>query len=672
MSKSKFLIVFTLIFLLSASSINAFQQDYTPEDSNWVYQTYFNLINIEPSWSNDLQVNKEVVVAVLDSGVDLDHPDLSDNFWVNIGEIPDDGLDNDGNSYIDDVNGWDFIDSDSDPEPDLGEEYNFTAINHGTVIAGVIAAVANTSGIVGIAPQAKIMPLKILNNKGQGNVLVLSQAIDYAVENGADIINLSLVGEAYNEDLKESIVNAYNNGVMIIAASGNEDASGVNLDIDLRYPVCDIDHVNRVFGVSAIDKDKAMASFSNYGEECIDISAPGDNFYSTVYQNTNYPDFSRYYSGGWSGTSVATPIISATAALLKMNYPDLRPYDIYSILSASAQSLADTNPLHHIDLGAGLIDIGGALNLAKDYYTNSIKIILAPESGLAPKVSILDEDGNFKSSFMAYSEKFYGGVNIAVGDVNNDGKDEIVTAPMTGGGPHIRVFDTYGNLLSEFFAYGADFFGGVNVAIGDIDGDGKDEIVTAPMFNGGPHVRGFTDKGRVKFQFFAYDKEFHGGVNLAIGDMNNDGKDDIITAPASNCRPEIKVFDYRQRIKSKFLAFDSDKTSGVEVSVGDVNSDGWEEIIATPTKNASPTIRLFSMKGRQKGEFMAHSQYLTSGVKVLARDISSDRLPEILTLPNKRSAALLKIYDYKGLEKDSFYLSDVWDRNGYNFEVLFN
>ena len=617
MFRNKIIIIISIIFFSLANSVFAFVQDYIPNDPNIIYQNYFNLINIKPSWSDDIKVNKEIIVAVLDSGIDLDHPDLENSLWTNIDEIPNDGLDNDNNSYIDDYHGWDFIDSDQIPEPEIDKDYDFTAVNHGTVIAGIIAAESNNAGIVGIAPQAKIMSLRILNEKGAGNTLVLSQAINYALENGADIINLSLVGDAYNDDLKEAIIKAYNQGIVIIAASGNEESSGLNLNNNPQYPVCDIDNINRVFGVTALDQQKKLTSFSNYGQECIDISAPGTGFYSTVYHNNNDPKFSKYYSSSWSGTSVAAPIVSATAALIKMNYPHLRPDTIYNILAASANDLRASDPLNYKYLGSGLIDIGGALNLAKEYVNQEIKLVLAPEAGSQPEILILDELGNLQSSFMAYDSNFHGGVNIAIGDVNGDGKDEIITAPLKGGGPHIRVFDKTGKVL---------------------------------------------------YQFMAYDSNFHGGVNIAIGDVNSDGKDEIITAPASSAPPEIRVFK-GSGLKYKFLAYDSSISKGVKITVGDINDDKWLEIITVPN-DETPTIKLFNFKGRLKGQFLAYSKHLKTGIDILAQDFSGDKKPELLTLPDQGSTALLKIYDSGGLEKDSFYLREIDDKNGYNFSVL--
>ncbi|OGY95451.1 MAG: hypothetical protein A2611_01995 [Candidatus Komeilibacteria bacterium RIFOXYD1_FULL_37_29] len=611
--------IFSLFVLFWATNVKAFTQTYTPTDPNLVYQKYLDMINIGPSWSSELKLNKEVVVAVLDSGVDLDHPDLVNNIWVNAGEIAGDGVDNDKNSYIDDVHGWDFIYSDGDPQPDIDGEYDFTAVNHGTVVAGVIAATINQNGIVGIAPQAKIMPIKILDTDGTGNVMVLTQAIDYAVENGADVINLSLVGDTYNDNLKEAIINAYNKGVMIVAASGNEENIGLSLDIDPRYPICELDNVNRVLGVAAVDSHKVLADFSNHGEACIDISAPGTEFYSTVFQDNSNEVFKKYYLGGWNGTSVAAPVVAATAALIKGAFPELRPYDIYNIIISNATDISVQNPIHSVDLGAGLINVGQALNAAQDYYNNSLNIVLAPQKGLKPEILLLDTEAKLLEVFLAYNVGFTGGVNVAVGDVDGNGQDEIVTAPMAGGGPHIRVFDKDGNVLSEFFAYDASFDGGVNVALGDVNNDGLEEIVLSPM---GKHVS------------------------------------------------EIKVFNYQNSQKASWLAYDSKMTAGVNISVADVNLDGWPEIVTVPAKNYAPTVKAFSMNGRLKSEFLAFSNALTTGVKILAKDISGDGLPEILVWPTKGAAALLRVYDHNGLEKDNFYLRDAQDRNGYNLELI--
>ncbi len=321
-------------------------------------------------------------------------------------------------------------------------------------------------------------------------------------------------------------------------------------------------------------------------------------------------------------------------------------------------------------MGAGLINVGQALNAAQDYYNNSLNIVLAPQKGLKPEILLLDTEAKLLEVFLAYNVGFTGGVNVAVGDVDGNGQDEIVTAPMAGGGPHIRVFDKDGNVLSEFFAYTHNFTGGVNVAVGDVDGNGQDEIVTAPMAGGGPHIRVFDKDGNVLSEFFAYDASFDGGVNVALGDVNNDGLEEIVLSPMGKHVSEIKVFNYQNSQKASWLAYDSKMTAGVNISVADVNLDGWPEIVTVPAKNYAPTVKAFSMNGRLKSEFLAFSNALTTGVKILAKDISGDGLPEILVWPTKGAAALLRVYDHNGLEKDNFYLRDAQDRNGYNLELI--
>jgi len=663
---------FLILSSLAPGMAQAFSQDYLPTDPNIIYQTYFDQINGKSSWSDDVKVNKGVVVAVLDSGVDIDHPDLYDNIWVNTGEIAGDGLDNDRNSYIDDVNGWDFLTSTNNPKPDLSSGYDFTAINHGTVVAGIIAAAANEIGVIGIAPKVKVMPLKILDAKGSGNTLVLAQAINYAVENGADIINLSLVGKSEDEVLRQAITDAYNQGVMIVAASGNEDNTGIDMDISPRYPVCDFDSTNRVIGVAAVDQNNKLTIFSNYGQDCIDISAPGTNVYSTVFHDLADLNFAAYYQGGWSGTSVAAPMVTATLALMKMNFPDWRPADFYRALLDSTDNLQAANPNNYKDLGRGLLDVGAALNLAAKYYNQSIKLVLAPQAGQIPEVLIMDDKGGLQRSFLAYNKNFLGGVNVATGDVNQDGQAEIVTAPISKGGPHVRIFNNFGQLLSEFFAYPNTWQNGLNIGVGDINSDGRDEIITAPASGLGSEIKVFDDSGLLLARFDAYGEKFRGGVNLSVSDVNGDNRDEIITTPASSGGPHVRIFNYSGQVLAQFFAYTNKTNRGVQVTAGDIDNDGWAEIITVPARGEAPMINVFDYTGNLESSFIGFSKYLTTGLRLLAKDISGDQMPEILAIPSKGAAALLRVYDVAGLEKSNLYLRSPQDRSGYNFDVLVN
>ena len=244
----------------------------------------------------------------LDSGVDIDNPDLKHNIWVNINEKQFDQIDNDGNGKIDDFYGWNFTDNNNNVRPQF-ENFSELGVNHGTIVSGILSARGNNGqGIAGAAWQTKIMPLKVLDNSGYGDSLTLVDAINYAIDKKVDVINLSVVGHNFSQALQNALERAWQAGIVIVAATGNEVGSGQDMDITPAYPVCNDGSDNIIIGVVAVDRNNKLANFSNYGSRCSDIAAPGVNFFSTVAYNETYPGFNHYYKGGYSGTSVATPL----------------------------------------------------------------------------------------------------------------------------------------------------------------------------------------------------------------------------------------------------------------------------------------------------------------------------------------------------------------------------
>ena len=212
--------------------------------------------------------------------------DLRNNLWQNKKEIRNNQIDDDENGYIDDVYGWNFLDNNNDPRPSVlglaDSEKKEALFNHGTLVAGIIGAVGNNKlGISGINWRVKLMNLKVVGNDGIGSMSALTEAIYYAVDNGADIINISMVGPDEDGKVVEAIKYAYEQGVVIIAAGGNNYFS---LNDEPLYPVCaDKDEKeNWVLGVSAISESHHLAMFSNIGSDCIDITAPGVNITSTI------------------------------------------------------------------------------------------------------------------------------------------------------------------------------------------------------------------------------------------------------------------------------------------------------------------------------------------------------------------------------------------------------
>jgi len=291
--------------------------------------------------------NSDVIIAFIDSGIDYTHPDLASKIWINLDEIPGNGIDDDNNGYIDDVRGWDFYYDDNDPLDENG---------HGTICAGIAAAVSNNGvGIAGVCWDCQIMPLKVnglYNTEDIPNLWI--EAIYYAVDNGADIISMSLGIEYYHPQLENAVNYAYNHGVFLTASAGNQGWS------DEHYPAA----YENVVGVAATnDEDKRMenagiwSSSSNYGS-WVDVAAPGENIFSTmptypVYLNNWFP---QNYTDGLCGTSCSAPHVAGLAALLISQNSSLSPQDLKTIICGT------TDPYDSpYDLGSGRINAYKAL-----------------------------------------------------------------------------------------------------------------------------------------------------------------------------------------------------------------------------------------------------------------------------------------------------------------------
>lgn len=207
----------------------------------------------------------------------------------------------------------------------------------------------------------------------------------------------------------------------------------------------------------------------------------------------------------------------------------------------------------------------------------------APETVVADEtyVTIFNADGSQRARFAPYTAAYKLGVNVAIGDLENDGTVEIVTGTENGGGAQIRVFNANGTLINPgFFAYDPAFRGGVSVAVGDLNGDAVNEIIAGAGVGGGPHVRVFNKNGKViNPGFFAFDPAFRGGVNVTVGDVDGDGIGDIVAGAGKGGSPEIRTFDRDGRKKSGFLAGDATDRDGIKVSAADLDHDGKAEII---------------------------------------------------------------------------------------------
>ncbi len=312
--------------------------DLTPNDPYYTRGDLWGLmaskLNMAPAW--DIAQGEGVVVAVVDTGVSLNHPDLAANIWRNTKEIPNNGIDDDNNGYIDDVVGWNFAYKTNNPNDDFG---------HGTHVAGTIAAIGNNStGVIGVAPKAKIMAVKALGLNGTGQNDWLANGIIYAAQNGAKVISNSWGCDACpSNPLAEDAVRTANGfGAVVVLAAGNSNADVINSSPqNMRNP--------KPIVVGASDRGDGRASFSNYGS-LVDVAAPGVSIVSTV-------------PGGYAslaGTSMACPHVAGLAALIVGAQPGISPEQVRQLIRSTADPISTDRPI-----GIGRINALRALQAVK-------------------------------------------------------------------------------------------------------------------------------------------------------------------------------------------------------------------------------------------------------------------------------------------------------------------
>ncbi|MGB3652562.1 MAG: S8 family peptidase [Rivularia sp. (in: cyanobacteria)] len=307
-------------------------------------------VNAPEAWAKGY-TGEGVVVAVLDTGVDYNHEDLKNNIWTNSGEIANNGRDDDGNGYVDDFYGWNF-DGDNNNTIDVD--------GHGTHVSGTIAGENNGFGVTGIAYDAQIMPVKVLDDFGSGSNTAVADGIYYAVDNGADVINLSLGGSFPSPGVEEAVKYASDRGITVVMAAGN---SGGEMPL---YPASYADRYG--IAVGAIDEDKNLANFSNRAgsDPLTYVTAPGVDIYSTLPDN-------KYES--YSGTSMATPHIAGVVALMLSANPSFDSKLIRQTLEETSSNNTQDTPLIP-DFG----DYFPGLSLSKGFESNFDREYITPTS----------------------------------------------------------------------------------------------------------------------------------------------------------------------------------------------------------------------------------------------------------------------------------------------------
>jgi peptidoglycan hydrolase-like protein with peptidoglycan-binding domain len=283
-------------------------------------------------------------------------------------------------------------------------------------------------------------------------------------------------------------------------------------------------------------------------------------------------------------------------------------------------------------------------------------IIVSPP-GPAPHVRMFDVNGNPQASFFAYDTRFGGGVSVAIGDVLDDAAPEIITGAGPGGGPNVHVYSLGGDLLADFNAYADEFHGGVFVAAGDVQGDGKAEIITGPGYGGGPEVRIFNGNGALLNKWFAYDPNFPGGVHVAAGGMQGllNGPGAIVTAPAFAGGPHVRVLNAAGEVQREWMAYAPGFTGGVNVAVAN------NRVVTAPASNGGPHVKVFDTNGALQNEWFAYGANFTGGVTVGGGGDGT-----IVTGAGRDGGPHVRAFTLTGGDKASFFAYDPAYPGGVN------
>ncbi|MFA6250412.1 MAG: S8 family serine peptidase [Candidatus Shapirobacteria bacterium] len=493
-------------------------------------------IDLPESWELS-SGSTQVLVGVIDSGIDYDHEDLKDNIWVNPGEIKGNGIDDDQNGYIDDIFGWNFVSNSSDPMDDAG---------HGTHVSGTIGAVFNNSlGIAGISPKVKLMALKFLDSQGRGLTDDAARAVRYANFMGAKITNNSWGGGGYSKTLYDAINEANSIGSLFMVASGND---AHNLDITPDYPSCY--NLPNILSVSSTDRYDKLSSFSNYGINSVDVVAPGSFILSTV-------------PGSYavkSGTSMACPHVTGLAALLLSIDSKLSLIDLKSLIESNTDDLG--SPGRDSSFSSGRINSQKSVEslIANNIVPYGDIISPEPESLVGATVRVTGTVGG--RSFVSYRLEIGQGENppswtnngiILAGDGNSPVDNNLIGTIDT---------SSYQNGIWT-----------LRLLISGQNNSNFERRVVVNLDNsGGPGWPKTVGKADVSYQ--------PDRTDFLVEDINNDGQKEVIAgaddgnvyvwSPGGNLLPGWP----------KYLGGELSGNASYSVpAAGDINNDGLKEII---------------------------------------------------------------------------------------------
>ncbi len=619
-----------------------------PQAPQWSYQS----VDVYRAWEAG-EGSPGVVVAIIDNGFDETHPDLRDALWTNTKEISGNGIDDDQNGYADDLHGWNFVLN--KPTKPLENQTSggsiFSVKHHATVVAGIIGATANNHRDgAGIAYGVRLMNLQVVatDGSGGGDIAPLVEAIYYAVNNGASVINISMVGKGSAPQVRTAIEYAYQKGVVVSAAAGNDSA---NLDLDPEFPIC-ADAFNpytSIIGVSAIDDNRRLTPFSNIGATCVDLTAPGIDIGGPIRDGIQN-DEGVSYSIGWNGTSFATPFATAAAALVKSLRPSWNVDQIVRTLKATVHHTpSDDEKTYQKAYGSGLIQVGRAVESARlglvpparmfvngDYdrsFTAPRRILVASEgqgkyldilqgnkvevlaSYLANALTfiplrdlqgtvyyaVMRQKNTREHTITVYTtegvQKFQWTVpakkyTLIAADVEGDPGKEI--ALMAGDTGEIIVFALDGVKVGTI--QGPEGWRNGFAAVRSIAETGKDEIITATESVGSVvTIRRITSLTARPEVLFTTSMKSLGSIAY-VSEFSDPEQDRIILGTNVGVGGIVTVYTVQGALAQTFRPYDLSFRGGIQVSSVVYGERGKERIVVTPKEGAGP-LRIFDIDG---------------------------------------------------------------------------
>lgn len=621
-----------------------YEQFVEPDDPEFPDQYAHQLMQMSDAW--DISTgSRDIVVAVLDTGVDVNHEDLKDNIWINAGEIPNNNLDDDNNGYIDDVSGWNFESNNNDVIPEPGF---YGVEGHGTWVSGVIAGVGNNgTGVCGVNWQSSIMALRLSIFMTSAEV---AAGLDYAAANGAHVVNMSFGSDDFGPEgdpaVKAAIDNAYAQGVLLVASAGNDDSAERN------YPAA----YYNVMAVSSTNGEDMKTGHSTFGH-WVDIAAPGIDVVTTD------------LGGGYralAGTSFSGPYVAAVGALALAHKPNLTHVEVRAILENT------TDPVYYGDLdpdmgyvGAGRVNAYNALLEADRRHPLGEIVAPMPQQTLPANgndiaVTLFVHGDSYQAEYRPYGQSDWILLNDGGAPIDSDGLVHLSLAD-----PGVGVFDLRLTVATDGRTHVDRKIFGIELApslapwpmpqlpddprqppdemyIGsplclDVDGDGRNEIVQASVVwtNSWPEgrINIWKDDGT---PLAGWPKSLGEGFwgpfvasGLAVGDIDGDGDYEIVAVDEFNVMVTALHAETGEVVEGDWPIEAGDIWSAYIVGspiLADLDGDGDSEIIIGNDAETADTDGLFAIQG--DGSFLWQRRYTTKGPMSVA-DFDGDGDVEI-------------------------------------------